>query len=294
MKQKGLGRGLDAIFGGGAIESLSKPMSEMAEIAIAEIIPNPTQPRTNFDEEALSELADSIRQLGVIQPVTVMKKNSEGKYIIISGERRWRAAQQAGLESLPAYIREVDDQNLHAMALVENIQRQDLNAIEIALGMQRLIDECGLTQESLSEKVGKKRSTVSNYMRLLKLPNEVQLALKEGIITMGHAKAIAGAPEQKQLWMLKKCVKKSLSVRQAEEFARTIIAKQSMPADDSIAADEEVYPDSYLRLIEQLERVFSENISIKRMKNGEGGRITIEFASDSEIEEFIERFEQRK
>ena len=294
MKQKGLGRGLDAIFGGGAIESLSKPMSEMAEIAISDIIPNPTQPRTNFDEEALAELADSIRQLGVIQPVTVMKKSADGKYVIISGERRWRAAQQAGLESLPAYIREVDDQNLHAMALVENIQRQDLNAIEIALGMQRLIDECGLTQESLSEKVGKKRSTVSNYMRLLKLPNEVQLALKEGYITMGHAKAIAGVPEQKQLGMLRKCIKKALSVRQAEELARTILAKQNEKADDVSAADEEVYPDSYLRLIEHLERVFSENISIKRMKSGEGGRITIEFSSDSEIEEFITRFEQRK
>ncbi len=294
MKQKGLGRGLDAIFGGGAIESLAKPMSEMAEIAISDIIPNPTQPRTNFDEEALAELADSIRQLGVIQPVTVMKKSADGKYVIISGERRWRAAQQAGLESLPAYIREVDDQNLHAMALVENIQRQDLNAIEIALGMQRLIDECGLTQESLSEKVGKKRSTVSNYMRLLKLPNEVQLALKEGYITMGHAKAIAGVPEQKQLGMLRKCIKKALSVRQAEELARTILAKQNEKADDVSAADEEVYPDSYLRLIEHLERVFSENISIKRMKSGEGGRITIEFSSDSEIEEFITRFEQRK
>lgn len=294
MKQKGLGRGLDAIFGGGAIESLAKPMSEMAEIAISDIIPNPTQPRTKFDEEALAELADSIRQLGVIQPVTVMKKSADGKYVIISGERRWRAAQQAGLESLPAYIREVDDQNLHAMALVENIQRQDLNAIEIALGMQRLIDECGLTQESLSEKVGKKRSTVSNYMRLLKLPNEVQLALKEGYITMGHAKAIAGVPEQKQLGMLRKCIKKALSVRQAEELARTILAKQNEKADDVSAADEEVYPDSYLRLIEHLERVFSENISIKRMKSGEGGRITIEFSSDSEIEEFISRFEQRK
>ncbi len=293
MKQKGLGRGLDAIFGGGAINTLAKPMSEMAEITITDIIPNPTQPRTNFDEEALEELADSIRQLGVIQPVTVMKKNSDGKYIIISGERRWRAAQRAGLESLPAYIREVDDQNLHAMALVENIQRQDLNAIEIALGMQRLIDECGLTQDALSEKVGKKRSTVSNYMRLLKLPDEVQLALKEGIISMGHAKAIAGVPEQKQLWMLKKCVKKSLSVRQAEELARITIAKKSEPTPDTLTTDEEVYPDSYLRLIEQLERVFSENISIKRTKNGVGGRITIEFSSDNEIEEFIERFEHR-
>lgn len=154
MKQKGLGRGLDAIFGSDPIDVKLKPMSEMAEIDIADIIPNPTQPRTQFDEEALDELADSIRQLGVIQPVTV-KRTDGGKYIIISGERRWRAAQRADLKSLPAYIREVDDENLHAMALVENIQRQDLNAIEIALGMQRLIDECHLTQDALSEKVGK-------------------------------------------------------------------------------------------------------------------------------------------
>ena len=170
-------------------------MTEMAEISVSAIFPNPTQPRTEFDEEALEELADSIRTLGVIQPITV-KRTDDGRYLIISGERRWRAARKAGLESLPAYIREVDDENLHAMALVENIQREDLNAIEIALGMQRLIDECNLTQEALSEKVGKKRSTVSNYMRLLKLPNEVQLALKEGLISMGHAKAIAGAPEE--------------------------------------------------------------------------------------------------
>ena len=162
MKQpKGLGRGLDAIFGTDAVDAKLKPMSQMSEIDITEIIPNPTQPRTQFDEEALDELADSIRQLGVIQPITV-KKSGDGKYIIISGKRRWRAAQRADLTSLPAYIREVDDENLHAMALVENIQRQDLNAIEIALGMQRLIDECNLTQDALSEKVGKKRSTISN------------------------------------------------------------------------------------------------------------------------------------
>ena len=158
----------------------------------------------------------------------------------------------------PAYIREVDDENLHAMALVENIQREDLNAIEIALGMQRLIDECNLTQEALSEKVGKKRSTVSNYMRLLKLPNEVQLALKEGLISMGHAKAIAGAPEELQLRLLKKCIRKGLSVRQ----------------------------------IEELEKFFSQEISIKRSKNG-GGRIVIDFSDDRDIDRFIEKFEKR-
>ena len=291
MKQKGLGRGLDAIFGGGAIDISSRPMSEMAEIRIADTMPNPSQPRKEFDEEALAELADSIRQLGVIQPVTV-KRTDDGKYIIISGERRWRAARRAGLETLPAYIREVDDQNLHAMALVENIQRQDLNAIEIALGLQRLVDECGLTQDALSEKVGKKRSTISNYMRLLKLPDEVQLALKEGVISMGHAKAIAGAPEDMQVRLLKRCVKKALSVRQAEELARAMAARQEEePAQP--AAEEEAYPESYVRLVEQLERMFSQNISIKRSKNGTGGRIMIDFSSDGEIEEFLTRFEAR-
>ena len=288
MKQKALGRGLDAIFGADALDAKLKPMSRMAEIGIAEIIPNPTQPRTQFDEEALDELADSIRQLGVIQPITV-KKADNGKYVIISGERRWRAAQRADLEVLPAYIREVDDENLHAMALVENIQRQDLNAIEIALGMQRLIDECHLTQDALSEKVGKKRSSVSNYLRLLKLPNEVQLALKEGLISMGHAKAIAGAPLDEQMRVLKKCIKKSLSVRQAEELVRALAGQ---PAPTAAATEDEEYPESYSRLVEQLEKFFSQEISIKRSKNG-GGKITIGFADDKDIERFIERFATR-
>ncbi len=251
MKQKGLGRGLDAIFGTDKVEAQVAPMSEMAEIPIGEIVPNPTQPRTSFDEEALGELADSIRQLGVIQPITV-KRGSDGKYVIISGERRWRAARRAGLRTLPAYVREADDENLHAMALVENIQRQDLNAIEIALGMQRLIEECHLTQDALSEKVGKKRSTVSNYMRLLKLPNEVQFALKEGLISMGHAKAIAGAPDELQVRLLKRCVRKGLSVRQLEELARAAAEKRS-----AAPADEEEYPESYARLVEQLENLFT-------------------------------------
>jgi ParB family chromosome partitioning protein len=284
MKQKGLGRGLDAIFGTEKVAVKTTPMTQMTEIAISQIIPNPTQPRTQFDEEALKELSDSIKQLGIIQPITVKKQDE--KYIIISGERRWRASQLAGLTTMPAYIREVDDENLHAMALVENIQRQDLNAIEIALGMQRLIDECNLTQEAMAEKVGKKRSTVSNYMRLLSLPSEVQLALKEGLITMGHAKAIAGISEDRQLWALKKCIKKALSVRQAEELAR----KLALPINADI--EEEEYPESYSRLVEQLEPYFSDRISIKRGKNG-GGKIVIDFSSDADIDSFIERFRNK-
>ena len=285
MKQKGLGRGLDAIFGTDKVAVKATPMTQMAEIAVGKIIPNPTQPRTQFDDEALAELAESIKQLGVIQPITVKKSGEE--YIIISGERRWRAAQMVGVEHLPAYIRDVDDENLHAMALVENIQRQDLNAIEIALGMQRLIEECGLTQEAMADKVGKKRSTVSNYMRLLSLPDEVQLALKEGLISMGHAKAIAGVAAEQQLAALKRCIKKSLSVRQMEALARKMAENPAA----AIKAEEE-YPESYSRLVEQLEPYFSQNISIKRSKNG-GGKIVIEFAGDEEIDLIIERLRNR-
>lgn len=284
QKKRGLGRGLDALFGD--ISPKSKPMSEMAEVAISDIEPNPLQPRTDFDDESLQELASSIAQLGVIQPIT-LKQRANGKYIIISGERRWRASQIAGLETLPAYIREVDDEDLHAMALVENIQRQDLNAIEIALGMQRLVEECGLTQEAMAEKVGKKRSTVSNYLRLLSLPSEVQLALKEGLITVGHAKAIASIPAEEQLKLLKKCVKRDLSVRQIEQMVRKLNDNTTPNIED------EEYPESYTTLIDELERLLSDNISIKRTKSG-SCRITIECASDNEIERLIERLKSVK
>ncbi len=284
MKQKGLGRGLDALFGGN-IEVKVKPMEEMTAIRLSDIVPNPTQPRTIFDEAALEELADSIKQLGLIQPITV-KRDGE-KYIIISGERRWRASEKAGLESVPAYIREVDDTTLHAMALVENIQREDLNAIEISLGMQRLIEECGLTQEALAERLGKKRSTVANYLRLLNLPEEVQFAIKGGLISMGHAKAIASAESKaKQLSLLKRCIKSNLSVRQLEELVRLSSEKKAKVATPVI--DEE-YPESYGRLVEYLEKFFSQDIAIKRGKNG-GGKIVIDFANDADIDKFVKKF----
>ena len=284
MKQKGLGKGLSALFGEN-IDVKAKPMSEISEIAISDIIPNPTQPRTEFDEEALAELADSIRELGLIQPITV-KRDGE-KYILISGERRWRASERAGLESIPAYIREVDDTTLHAMALVENIQREDLNAIEISLGMQRLVEECGLTQEALATRLGKKRSTVANYLRLLNLPNEIQYAIKSGAISMGHAKAIASLESRtKQLSLLKRCIKNSLSVHQVEALVRSLSEKREKPS--TTVADEE-YPESYSRLVEYLEKFFSQDIAIKRSKSG-GGKIVIDFASDSDIEKFVEKF----
>ena len=285
MKQKGLGRGLNAIFGSDTIEVKSKPMAEMTEISLSAIIPNPTQPRTEFDEVALEELAESIRQLGLIQPITV--KRDGDKYIIISGERRWRASQKAGLEVVPAYVREVDDTTLHAMALVENIQREDLNAIEISLGMQRLIEECGLTQETLAERLGKKRSTVANYLRLLNLPDEIQFAIKGGIISMGHAKAIAAVESKaKQLSLLKRCIKSNLSVRQLEELVRLASDKKQKAA---VAVVDEEYPESYSRLVEYLEKFFSQDICIKRTKNG-GGKIIIDFSSDSDIEKFVKKF----
>ena len=285
--RKGLGKGLGAL-----IEDFNEQPNTPGEGAVTlplqKIEPNPLQPRKNFNPEELDSLADSIRMHGIIQPLTVRKLPS-GFYQIIAGERRWRAAQRADLTSLPAYIREVDDENLHAMALVENIQRQDLNAIEIALGMQRLIDECNLTQDALSEKVGKKRSTISNYMRLLKLPDEVQLALKEGLISMGHAKAIAGAPDGTQVRVLKRIIKKGLSVRQAEELVRSLTEQPAAAAQN---VEDEEYPESYSRLVEQLEKFFSQDISIKRSKNG-GGRIVIGFGDDKDIEQFIERFSGR-
>ena len=263
MKQeKGLGKGLSALFGEN-IKVSSKPMAEMVEIALTDIVPNPTQPRTEFDEEALEELAASIRQLGLIQPITVKREGD--KYIIISGERRWRASERAGLVSIPAYIREVDDTTLHAMALVENIQREELNAIEISLGMQRLVEECGLTQEALAERLGKKRSTVANYLRLLNLPEEIQFAIKSGLISMGHAKAIASVESKsKQLSLLKRCIKSNLSVRQLEELVRLASDKKKKVATPVI--DEE-YPESYSRLVEHLEKFFSQDIAIKRGKN---------------------------
>lgn len=285
QKKRGLGRGLDALFGD--LTPKAKPMSEMAEVAISSIEPNPLQPRTAFDEEALGELSASIAQLGLIQPIT-LRRRADGKYTIISGERRWRAAQMAGLETLPAYIREVDDENLHAMALVENIQRQDLNAIEIAISMQRLIEECGLTQEAMADKVGKKRSTVSNYLRLLSLPSEVQLALKEGLVTVGHAKAIAGIAPEQQLKVLKKCVKRGLSVRQVEEIARKL-----NETPNSVVADDEEYPESYAQLVDEFERLVTENISIKRTKSG-SCRITIECATEGDVEQLIERLRRIK
>ncbi|MBP3331707.1 MAG: ParB/RepB/Spo0J family partition protein [Tidjanibacter sp.] len=280
----GLGRGLGAILDTENV--VTQTSDNLKELEINSIMPNPKQPRTNFEEEPLAELAESIKTYGLIQPVTV-RKELNGNYIIISGERRWRASQMAGLTKIPAYIREADDQNLHEMALVENIQRQDLNAMEIAISMQRLIDECNITQDTMASRVGKKRSTVANYLRLLSLPIEMQVALKDNLITMGHAKAIASAPDDKRLGILKKCIKKELSVRAVEDLVRKLAQKHEEPEQEQ---DNEL-PENYTRLVEQLSKILTEDIVIKSEKDGKG-KIIIGFAGDDDINMLLEKIEK--
>lgn len=284
-KHTGLGRGLGAILEAeNYIENLPA-VSRMEELEVESIFPNPKQPRTVFDDDALEELADSIATLGLIQPITV-RREEDGRYIIISGERRWRATKLAGKKTIPAYIRDVDDKELHEMALVENIQRQDLNAMEIAISLQRLIDECGVTQEMVAQRVGKKRSTVANYLRLVQMCPEVQAALKDNLITMGHAKAIAAAPEDAQPSLVKKVVKKELSVRATEQLVKKLAEAKPTTATEQ----EEEFPEIYTRAVESLSRVMGENIKIKRSGDG-SGKIIIGFSSDKEISAIVEKLE---
>lgn len=217
MKQRpGLGRGLDALIDTSTVNTNGS--SSISEIELSLIIPNPDQPRRNFSEEALEELTTSIKELGVISPIT-LRKNDDGTYLIIAGERRFRAASRAGLTSIPAYIRTAKDEQVMEMALIENIQREDLDAIEIALAYQRLIDEYKLTQERMAERVGKKRATIANYLRLLKLPAEIQVGLKSGQIDIGHAKALLSLQTpQEQIALYKRIVTENLNVRQVERI----------------------------------------------------------------------------
>ena len=221
-KKSALGKGLGALIKQSETENVENPVNATDKIDIQKIEVNPFQPRTNFDQEALEELAVSIRQLGIIQPITVREIDG-GKYQIISGERRYRASQMAGLKEIPAFIRHADDGDMLELALVENIQREDLDAIEVAISYQRLIDECQLTQENVSERVGKKRSTIANYLRLLKLPAEVQLAIRQRTISMGHARALINIEqEEQQIQILKEVLENGLSVRQVEQAVRQI------------------------------------------------------------------------
>lgn len=270
-KTLGLGRGLDALID--TTHVATSGSSSISEIALNNIYANPDQPRHTFDEEALEELAQSIRDHGVISPIT-LRKDANNQYMIIAGERRYRAAKMAGLHTIPAYIRTAKDEQVMEWALIENIQREDLDAIEIALAYQRLMDEYHLTQERMSERVGKKRATVANYLRLLKLPAEIQLGIKERKIDMGHARAILGSssPEQ-QLSIYKKILLNGLSVRKVEELVSAIKPQSTTPKK------EPAYTEQQTILTQAL------NMPVKISKN----KLTISFHNEEQLRRLINR-----
>ena len=296
--QYGLGKGLGALLGSEDISELRKPVgyinkevvsagdkpkdtSDVLRIPVDMIEPNPYQPRMSFDDEAMRELAQSIKTFGLIQPITVRRKGDD-KYQIISGERRYRAATLAGMDMIPAYIRDASEQGMLEMAIVENIQRENLDPIEVAMSYQRLMDECRLTQEQMADRVGKKRASVANQLRLLKLPAKVQHDLKVGLVSVGHAKVLLGVenPEQQEA-LCDEIVKKGLSVRQLEEKVRAMV---KLPAPKKEGSTE--LPQMYYRLLENVGRYFGENISLKRSDSGKG-TLTIKFDSDEQMERFL-------
>ena len=254
------------------------------EIPVEQIEANPFQPRQEFDAQQLEELAASIKMHGLIQPITVRRLSAK-EYQLISGERRWRAAQKAGLKTIPAYIRLADDQGLLEMALIENIQRADLNAIEVAISYQRLMDECSLTHESLSTRVGKDRSTVTNYLRVLKLPVSVQQAVRDQTISMGHARVIAGVDDAAmQLHLLGEIMKKHLSVRATEQFVQE---KRSQKATGAVSTKQSA---QIQRMEKDLSAFLGTKVRIQRAASGKG-KITIPFNSDDELNDILDRFE---
>jgi ParB family chromosome partitioning protein len=284
-KKKALGRGLSALIDGADIYSEKKSGSSINDIEISKISANPFQPRTKFDEEALNELASSIKEIGIIQPIT-LRKTDEDHYQIIAGERRFRASKIAGLTTIPAYVRTADDEGMLEMALVENIQREDLDAIEIALSYQRLIDECKLTQETLSDRVGKKRSTVTNYLRLLKLPAKIQKGIVEKTISMGHARALVNIKDtEMQLMIFDEIIRNEFSVRRVEEIVRKYTDDNS-----SFQPQEKIripkYPTEYQDLYSHLTKHFQSKIDFKMDLNGKG-KITIPFSSNKDLERIL-------
>ena len=280
-KKNALGRGLGALIEDMAHEDTRTTPASIDEVAVDDIETNPWQPRSQFDEESLVELADSIREIGIVQPITV-RLTDNNKYQLITGERRYRAARLLNLKTIPAYIRLADDQNMLEMALVENIQREDLNAIEVAISYQRLLDECDLTQENLSERIGKNRATISNYLRLLRLPAEIQLGIKDRAISMGHARALLGLEDPKvQLRIYTQAVQNDMSVRKIEELVRKAQASQTQEQKETVQKTEE-----YKELKNHLSRHFGTNVSFKRSNNG-SGKIVIPFRTDEELERII-------
>jgi ParB family chromosome partitioning protein len=293
-KELALGKGLGALLGDVEnVEQVREQVRGISEINVDNIEVNPYQPRVNFDESALSELAESIKKHGIIQPITV-RRIKNGKYQIISGERRFRASKLAGLIKVPAYIRTSDDQGMLELALIENIQREDLDAIEVANSFNRLIEECELTQESLGDRVGKKRTTITNYLRLLKLPAEIQIYIRDKRMSMGHARAILNIEDKKrQKAVAKKIIDEGWSVRQVEDFVRKLTPKEpEQPAVANESENEQVleFPEKYYKLTDALRKYFNSNVNIKPEKNG-GGRIVITFDSEGEIDKLLEKLD---
>lgn len=290
----GLGKGLGALLGDDAVEKEPQSKAAVDQIAIDLIDVNPWQPRTDFKEEELEELATSILNYGIITPLTLRKVDS-GRYQIIAGERRFRAAKMCGLKEVPAYVRDISDDKMLAVALIENIQRQDLNPIEEALSYQRLINECNLTQETLADQVGKKRSTVTNYLRLLKLPEDIQAGLRDKLISMGHARAIMGVEdEETQLMLFHETIEQGYSVRRIEEMVREYNDPNASPApEEEQTADKPTpkpkaqTPEEYKALGSQLSQYFGTKVSLACNDKGKG-KITIPFASAEELEKIMD------
>lgn len=294
MKRKALGRGLDSLISMDAIDELQTGgSSAINDIPVEQITPNPDQPRTTFDEEALKELATSIREIGIIQPLT-LRKISEDNYQIISGERRYRAAKQAGLASVPAYIRDANDTELTEMALIENIQREDLNAIEIALTLRKLIDQYNLTQERLSERIGKKRTTIANFLRLLKLPAEIQLGLRDKALDMGHARALLSVDDPAmQLKFYNETLKKGLSVRQVEQLVKDYQASLKNDGEETKTSPTPRSDNDFSILTNHLTKAFGVPVKMTCDANGKG-KITFAFNGDDQLDRIISIFDRLK
>ena len=292
-KKTGLGKGLDLILGSPETDITSKDISgdfvagAVAAIDINLIETNPFQPRTEFDETALRELAQSIKEQGVIQPVTV-RKLGYNKYQLISGERRLRASKMAGLTTIPVFIRVANDEQMLELALIENIHRENLNAIEVAISYQRLIDECNMTQEEVSEKVGKSRSAVANFLRLLKLPAEVQIAIRDGHISMGHARALININDkEEQLKLLQQIIMEEMNVRQTEEMADKAKGKA-----DKEHKQTNFIPEHFKSKIKTLSQTLNTKVKVKRNIKGQGS-VVIDFKDEAEFDRIMELFNHK-